>query len=385
MQTPDDRVNLVLAQCGETVGRPERALWELATRLPAARFHVQAWLNAAPELDELAAALEARDLHVERLPEAVSPWDLRRRLMLRLRVRRVRPGIVHMLLDRPCEGPAAALAEASSASLVVSFHGTSGTWGAPEALRLFERAALITAPYAAAAERVATVHGLDRQRIRIVPFGVDARPDEDEQIEAVRLRESLGVGFARPLWVSAARFQPEKGQAILLESATHLAHRGARFVIAFAGEGPARESLVARAAALGVTDSVRFVGPEVDLGTLLQAADAFVSTSFAEGIPNALLEAMARERPVVVGDVGGVRDIVEEGVTGLIVAPGNAEALADALHTLSTRPDPARRMGEAGAARVLSAFTWPRVIESHELVYDEALGLATFAPEHAEA
>ena len=66
---------------------------------------------------------------------------------------------------------------------------------------------------------------------------------------------------------------------------------------------------------------------------------------------------------------------------GLALTAGNAEALASALHSMATRPEHARTMGDAGAQHVLGAFTWSRVIEAYELAYDEALGLATFAPE----
>jgi glycosyltransferase involved in cell wall biosynthesis len=385
MQTPDDRVNLVLAHCGDTAGRPERALWELATRLPASRFNVQAWLTAEPGLDEMAAALEAKGVQVERVPAVISRWDLPRRLAIRSRLRRARPAIVHLLIDRPCDKPTAPLADAPQASLVVSFHGTPEDGGTAEAASLVERASLVTAPHSAAAERIAATHGLHRDRIRIVPGGIDEPGDEGERAAAAALRETLDVGFMRPLWVSAARFEADRGQVTLLEAAAELERRGVRFVVAFAGQGPTRAALVDRAAALGVERSVRFVGPEIELDVLLRAADGFVSTAWSDGIPNALLEAMARERPVVATDVGGICDVVEDGLTGLVVPPGQVEALAGALHMLATHPEQARRVGEQGAHRVLATCTWPRVIESFELVYDEALGLATFEPEHAEA
>src|SRR5437867_9947089 len=86
---------LVLAACSEAAGMAERTIWEIATRLDGGRFAVQVWLSMAPALDELAAALAARGLEIERMPEVDSPWDWRGRLDLWRRFHRTRPGLLH--------------------------------------------------------------------------------------------------------------------------------------------------------------------------------------------------------------------------------------------------------------------------------------------------
>jgi glycosyltransferase involved in cell wall biosynthesis len=102
-------------------------------------------------------------------------------------------------------------------------------------------------------------------------------------------------------------------------------------------------------------------------------------------LPLVLLEALVRGRPVVATAVGGVADVVEDGVTGTLVPPGDAPALAAALEQLQRKADRAWRMGRAGAERVRERFTWPAVIDEFESVYDEVLGFATVTPESPEA
>jgi hypothetical protein len=97
-------------------------------------------------------------------------------------------------------------------------------------------------------------------------------------------------------------------------------------------------------------------------------------------LPLSLLEALARGRPVVASRVGGVPEAIEDGLTGRLVPAGDPAALALVLEDFHRRPDAARRMGLEGAARVQAEFTWPRVVESFEEVYDEVLGLATVTP-----
>jgi hypothetical protein len=82
----------------------------------------------------------------------------------------------------------------------------------------------------------------------------------------------------------------------------------------------------------------------------------------------------------VASRVGGTPEVIEDGVTGRLVPPGDPAALADALEALHRKPDRARQMGLAGADRVRAEFTWGRVVESFESVYDEVMGLASFAP-----
>jgi glycosyltransferase involved in cell wall biosynthesis len=116
-----------------------------------------------------------------------------------------------------------------------------------------------------------------------------------------------------------------------------------------------------------------------DLGPLLAAADAVALPSRWEGMPLVLLEALARGRPVVASAVGGVPEVVTDEEHARLVPPGDVAALAAALETFHRHPDAALRMGWRGAMLVRESYTWSRVVETFEAVYDEALGLASFA------
>jgi glycosyltransferase involved in cell wall biosynthesis len=122
-------------------------------------------------------------------------------------------------------------------------------------------------------------------------------------------------------------------------------------VFAIAGEGPERERLVSKAAAVGVAERVRWLGHRDDVPALLAAADVFVLPSLNEGLPLAAMEAMLAAVPVVAADAGGTGEIVRDGVTGLLVPPGDARALGESIRALLG--DRARATRLAGAAREL--------------------------------
>jgi glycosyltransferase involved in cell wall biosynthesis len=226
---------------------------------------------------------------------------------------------------------------------------------------------------------------LDRKRVRVVPNGADLPDDADERAAARRWRDELGIGAFKPLWVCVARLEEQKGHAVLLDALARLQERGLDFVVALAGEGSLRAGLERRAAHLGLGARVRFLGQVDSVGSLLLAADACVIPSQWEAQPLALLEALARERPVVATATGGVPEVIEDRVHGRLVPPGDPQALAEALEEFHRNPDLAWRLGENGGERLRASFTWDRAVEGFEAVYDEMLGLASFAPAGARA
>jgi glycosyltransferase involved in cell wall biosynthesis len=385
MPTETARLKLLLVESGTSVGGTERVVWELATRLPAARWDVRVWLSPAPGVDEFAAALEARGLPVARIAEVDSRWDWGGMLGTWRRLVRERPDLVHVHHVWPAaDRYLAALADAAGApTLVVTEHieGRPHSRGQRRLKRReLERAQVVTAVSAAVADSLVRDYGVDRARVRVVPNGADL-PDEEREHSAARVvRERMGAGAARPLWVCAGRLEEQKGQDVLLDALAELRRRGLQFVAVLAGDGSLRATLGARARALGLESHVRFPGQVEDLGPLLAAADAVVMPSRWEGLPLVLLEALIRARPVVASAVGGIPEVVTDGEHARLVAPGDVNALADALEGFHRGRDAALRLGRRGAARVREAYTWPRVVEAFEAVYDEVLGLASFAP-----
>ncbi len=379
------RVNVLLAESGRSVGGTERVVWELATRLPAHRFAVRVWLSPAPALDEMAAALAERGLEVERVAEVDSRWDFGGMLGTWRRLRRARPDVFHVHHVWPAaDRYLASLARAAGIErLVVTEHITGSSHSAGQrALKRDElaRADAVTAVCGAVADTLMRDYGVARERVRVVPNGADL-PDEAAEAPAARQwRERFSAGLVRPLWVVVARLEEQKGHAVLLDALAEVRKRGLDFTLAVAGDGSLRGSLEERARQIGIDGQVHFLGTLDDVGPLLAAADAVVLPSRWEGLPLALLEAMARSRAVVASDVGGVPEVVVHEETGWLVPPGDVTALAEALETFHRKPDRALRLGRAAGELVRRDYTWQAVVDGFEGVYDEVLGLATFTP-----
>jgi glycosyltransferase involved in cell wall biosynthesis len=246
--------------------------------------------------------------------------------------------------------------------------------------RELERADIVTAVCGAVADSLARDYAVARSHVRVVPNGADL-PDEDvEWPEARAWRERLRASTLRPLWVCAARLEAQKGHDTLLAAAAELRTRGLEFVLCFAGEGSERAALEQRVAQLDLGGSVQFLGQIDNVGPLLLAADAVALPSRWEGLPLTLLEALARSRPVVASAVGGIPEVIEDDESGKLIPPDDPMALADVLESFHRHPEAALRLGRGGLRRVREHFTWDRMVEGFEAVYDEVLGLATFEP-----
>jgi glycosyltransferase involved in cell wall biosynthesis len=379
------RLRVLLVESGTSVGGTERVVWELATRLPARRFELRVWLSPAPALDEFARALAARGPTVERVPEVDSRWDWKGMLATWAGLRRAAPDLLHVHHVWPAaDRYLATLARAAGVRhLVVTEHITGQSHsGGQRGLKRRElaRADAVTAVCGAVAETLVRDYGIRRERVRIVPNGADLPGEEAEAPAAKAWRERFGASLIRPLWVVAARLEDQKGHAVLLEALAEVWKRGLDFTLAVAGDGTLRGALEARAQQLGLGARVRFLGQLDEIGPLLAAADAVVLPSLWEGLPLTLLEAMVRSRPIVASAVGGIPEVIDHDVHGELVPPGDALALADALERVHRRTERAMRLGRAAGERVRRDYHWGAVAEAFEAVYDDVLGLASFAP-----
>jgi glycosyltransferase involved in cell wall biosynthesis len=175
---------------------------------------------------------------------------------------------------------------------------------------------------------------------------------------------------ASPCVVTLARLDPVKGLDVLIDALQDLP--GVEATVA--GEGSERASLVRRAAERRVLDRVHLVGWDSRARELLGGGDLFVLPSREEGLPLSIAEAMLAARAVVASDVGSVREIVDDGVTGILVPADDPGALARAIAELLA--DDARRteMGRRGRERALACFTAPRMASDFEALYTELTG-----------
>jgi glycosyltransferase involved in cell wall biosynthesis len=227
-----------------------------------------------------------------------------------------------------------------------------------------------------------TVHGSDAQRrfwsranrpvpenSTVIYNGVDSDHFEvTGSFEAAkRLRASLGLKAESFLLGTVGRLAPEKNQEVLLTTLRRLRVTRVDAHLVLAGGGPLRERLLRRAAELEIADRVHFIGEIDDVRPVLAALDVFVLPSVAvESFSNAALEAMAMGRPVILSNIGGAREMIQDGVEGYVVSPTELAARLPAiLSALYADRRKRQQMGVAARARAVSCFSVPAMVAGY--------------------
>jgi glycosyltransferase involved in cell wall biosynthesis len=222
------------------------------------------------------------------------------------------------------------------------------------------------------ARYLADVEGFDETEFAIVHYGIvpDAapRPAPDE-----------------PRLLCIGRLIPIKGHVVLLRALAIAREQAPALTLDIAGRGPLEPALKALAKELAIEDAVRFLGYVSPIRRAIDDAAAVVVPSLGEGFGMVALEAMERARPVVAADIGGLGELVVDGETGVLVPPGEAEALAQALIAIAREPERRRAMGDAGRRRALEHFAEHRSVERTELLYDAVLDGRGNAPRRSRS
>lgn len=213
-----------------------------------------------------------------------------------------------------------------------------------------------------------TVWPSRRDGFEVLIHGIDpdvVRPRADARDI---LRAELGIGDDEVLSLTVANLRRNKDYPTLLRAARLAVDREPRLRFAAVGQGPLVDEVAALHASLGLGDRFRLLGFRRDVHDLMAAADVFTLSSAHEGLPVAVMEAFACGLPVVATSVGGLPQQVEHGVHGLLVAPGDTEALATALTTMAGDAVLRGRMGEAARERS-TAYDIRRAVAEQERVY----------------
>lgn len=200
--------------------------------------------------------------------------------------------------------------------------------------------------------------------IRVLPNGIAPLPDA---VAGASLRRSDD----RPLVGAVGRLYPEKGYDLLIRAVALLRDRGRRVFCAIVGDGPERAALQRLIDGLGVGEDVGLVGRREDIGRILRELDVAVLSSVREGSPLAMLEYMAAGVPIVATRVGGVPELIADGVHGLLVIPDDPGALAAGIERLLDDHALAQRLGAAAQARQRSEFDLGVVVGRLERLYLE--------------
>ena len=185
------------------------------------------------------------------------------------------------------------------------------------------------------------------------------------------LAELLGRPVAGPVIASIGRMSPEKGHADLIEALGIAASRGCRMSAVIVGDGPERQRLVDRIRALGLQESVHLPGYLSQPERVLEETDLAVLPSHTEGLPNAALEALVMEVPVLATRVGGTPEVITDGETGRLVEPRSPAALADALIDFAEDPQRWKLMAQRGRLEVESRFNFQARTRELEAIYLE--------------
>ena len=362
---------VILLAVGLGVGGTETHILELASGIDRSKFDVVvcSLKSGGCLVDEL----RRRGVRVVSL-NGVGKFDLRVLYRLWKFMREERPDIMQSFLFW-ANLAARLLGRVSKAVRVVcSYHDEIVTEG--RLVRMIDRLTFgwshaVVCCSEAVRRSVSACLGAPASRQIIIPFGVDARQFAAADQAA---REELELGGGPIVGTVCRLVEPKKGLSVLLQAIALLQRGGGPpCQLLIVGDGPARPSLESLSRRLGVGDCVRFTGPRRDIPRILPLLDLFVLPSRYEGFGIAILEAMAAGKPVVATTAGGIPEFVVAGETGLLVEPGNAAQLAEAIGCLLREGERAKQMGLRGRSRVLEKFQMSTVVRQHEQVYQACL------------
>jgi glycosyltransferase involved in cell wall biosynthesis len=364
------------------LGGAENAMFMLLASLDLGEWEPTLVLEDAPGVEPLrerAAALEVPVRLVAPMPLGLV--GARRVPALARLLRRERPEVFHAHMSSPvaCKWglTAAVLARVPAVLGTVQV----GAYEPPDRSAYWQLRALargVDRYLAVSREIAAELTGdLDwpQEKVEVVYNAVDV---ERAAVPAPPgLREQLGGNDTRPLVLTPARLNPQKGHRALLEAIAEVPEA----LLLFAGDGPEQAPLEAEAERLEVADRVRFLGRRKDVPQLLATCDVFALPSLYEGSSLAVLEAMAAGIPIVSSAIGGTDELIEDGRSGLLVPPGDAKALAGALRRVLADGELRASLAAAARERVDDGLTREQMAGRVTGVYRELLGAATTALE----
>jgi glycosyltransferase involved in cell wall biosynthesis len=375
-----DRLHVVTLVSGIGLsGGAERLAREVTLRLDPERFQrtfcVSRWPDDrfdAAVVDEVMAELAAADVRFIGLDRRGS-YDLPSWGPL-MKVLRNEADIVHSHLFGSNVW-AAVLGTVARTPVIVAHEHTWSFQGQP--VRKFLDRRLI----AARADAFLAVSRLDRDRmieveridpgkLIIVPNGIPEAPPPG----SLDIRSELGIAPEVPIVGTVCVLRRQKALTTLIEAAAKLVRSNGDVRVLIVGEGPERPTLERRIAELDLSGVVRLLGHRDDVPDVIRGFDVAVSSSDFEGTPLSILEYMQAELPIVATRVGGIPDMIDDGVHGLLVEPGDPAGFADAVGRVLTEPDLAATLATAARARQQAEFDIDVTVEAVERLYGSLAG-----------
>ncbi len=354
-------------------GGAERVVYDLATGLDPARFE-QVVISLRPATGDVAGWLRDAGVAV-RSVEMRSMLDLgaRRRLEGILRdegVEMLNTHLIHASLLGRRAAPRAGVR-----AVVYTVHLAERAWRPWRSLADRLTAGLLDATVCvseSARRRFLRRARARPEKVRVIYDGVDAERFCGP-FDKTALRRSLGLSDEDLVIVSLGRLRRQKGHDIALRAMKTIGESEPRARLLIVGDGPEEKRLKKLHSRLGLGECAIFTGQRRDVPEVLAAADCLVAPSRYEGFGLAVAEAMAAGAPVVASRVDSIPEIIEDGVTGLLVPPGDAEALARAVVALLSDIGLARSLGEKARGVVRDKFPLDGMLRAYEALYEEVL------------
>ena len=209
-----------------------------------------------------------------------------------------------------------------------------------------------------------------RKRIRVVPNALVSPAGRQTANERFVLRSAMSLQDGDFLWLAAGRLEPQKDYDLLLNAFAAVANDRGDAQLRIAGEGPLASELATLINGLGLSGRAQLLGRRRDISAVMDAADALVLSSAWEGLPNVVMEAMAAGKPVVATMVGGVPELVQDGVSGFLVPAGKSDPLAGAMRRMMELSVEGRSsLGHAGREHIRSHFDADAVVDQWESLF----------------
>ncbi|HUG90901.1 MAG TPA: glycosyltransferase [Planctomycetaceae bacterium] len=371
MESASQSVRIAFCITDLDPGGAEQALVQIVTRLDRRHWEPAVYCLAPP--GALVEPLRAAGVPVTCLG-ARSAWNVAVLPRLARELRRFRPRLVqtflyHANISGRIAGAMARVPRVVSGIRVAERRGRRRLWIDRWTSALVDRHVCVSR---GVADYSINTGGLAAEKVAVIPNGVDV-----ERFASARAADLTQFGIPPDCRVLlfVGRLDPQKAPEVLIDAAAAAgvlpAHRDVHLLLV--GDGPERERIVERIRACPISDRVHLAGQRDDVAELLQASFALVLPSRWEGLPNAVLEAMAAGRPVVATAVEGTTELVARQSTGLLVEPGSVKDLAETLGWLLDHPDEAHRMGLNAQGVVRQSFTWERCAQDYERLYERLL------------
>ena len=369
-------------------GGAERVAMEIATRLDQSRFESvfcasRYWDGLENErVQEAERRMQGAGVRYFGLGRRTST-DIYRWLGLRRLLRRERVDVIHAhMFGSNAWGTV--IGRLARVPVIVAHEHTWSFEGRP-LRRLVDREVIgrgSTAFIAVSRDdqrKMIEIEGVNPKKILHVPNGIAAPPPPS----GADVRLELGIPAGARVIGTVSVLRPQKALDVFVRASARLLRERSDLYVLLAGDGPLRGELTELVRSLGVQDRLLMLGYRSDASDVVAALEVAISSSAYEGSPLAVMEYMESARPIVATRVGGVPDLIEDGVNGLLVDPGDEAALAAAIGRMLADPEAARRMGEAARERRRREFTVDLMVRRFEALY-ERLSNGGGLPESAE-